>query len=122
MDHLPPEGEPDAARARIEFFRGQRRLNDGLHALARAARRAQTRGESAGETRGEAAQRRLEQTVLVGEIVGDEAGRDARLLPDEGERRRGEALGRHRIDGRLDQLAAAEILGFDAFHGLAAVD
>ena len=83
VDHLPPEGEPDAAGARVELLRRERRVDHRLDALARGSRRPEPLGRGAGETRGEAPERRLEQPVLVVEIVGDQPGRDAGPLADQ---------------------------------------
>ena len=54
MDDLPPEGEPDAAGARVELLRRERRLDHRLDALARRPRRAQPRPSrrAPGATRG----------------------------------------------------------------------
>ena len=113
MDDLSPEGEPDAARARLELLGRQCRVDDRLDALARAPRRAEPRRDAARQPPGEVAERRLEEAVLVVEIVRNQPRRDLRPLADEGERGGVEARLGERVDRRLDQLPATKILAFD---------
>ena len=114
MDDLAPEGEPDAARARLELLRRERRVDHRLDALARASAPPRSRADDAArEPRGEAAERRLEQPVLVVEIVRDQPRRDAVPAGRSGRAWwRRSPLG-ERVDRRLDQLPPTKILAFD---------
>ena len=81
---------------------------------SRGLRAARSRADDAArQPPGEIAERRLEQPVLVVEIVRDQPRRDLCPLADEGERRGVEARLGERVDRRLDQLPATKILAFD---------
>ena len=81
---------------------------------SRGVRAARSRVDTTSrQPRGEAAERRFEQAVLVVEIVRDQPRRDAGALADQRQRCRSEADLGHRVDGRLDELPAADILGFE---------
>ena len=116
MDRLPPEGEPDRTGVLIHLLRREVGVDHRLKPRARCAGRAEAEGRRPAEAGGETAQRRLEQPVLVTEIMRDEARRDARLLGDEAERRGIEADLGHDENGGVDQLLAANIFRIPARH------
>jgi hypothetical protein len=110
VDHLPPERQPHAAGAPVELLGGQVHVDDGLDALPRKAGGAQARGGGPSQPRRHGAQRRLQQPVLVAEIMGEEAGGNAGPLGDVAQGAGGEPHIGDGLDGRLDQLPAADVL------------
>ncbi len=109
MQHLPPEGEPDAGGALVELLRRQIGVDQRLHAGTGTGRRAQPRGGGAVEPQRQESQRGFEQPVLVAEIMRHEAGRDAGAAGDLRQRRGVEADLGEGIDGGVDELAAAHL-------------
>ena len=110
MQHLAPEGEPDARRAPVELLRREVGVDDRLDATARRPRRRKPRRRRPPEPRRHRPQGRLEQTLLVAEIVRDEPWRDAGAPGDVAERAGGKAHVGEGIDRRLDQLPAPDLL------------
>jgi hypothetical protein len=111
LQQLAPEREPGIARALVEFLRRQVRVDDRLDAPARRVCQSQVRAYPVVDPPAERAERRLEESVLVAEIVGDEARRDAGAPRDLRERGADEAELGEAVDRNLDQLPAAIFLG-----------
>ena len=77
LQYLAPEGEPGSARALLEFLRREVRVDDGLNAPARGAHLAQARTDLIAHAPRQRSKRRIQQTILVAEVVSDQARRHA---------------------------------------------
>ena len=70
MRHLSPESEPGTAGALVKLRGGKIGVDDGLDALARGVRGMKPQAHLLRYPAGEGAKGGLQQTVLVGEVVG----------------------------------------------------
>ena len=110
VQHLAPEREPRVGGALVELLRREVRVDDRLHAATRRAREPQLGADVGVHAAAEVAERRLEQAVLVAEIVRNQSGGHAGPAGDLRERASHEAKFSETIDRDLDQLLAAVLL------------
>ena len=107
MRHLAPESEPSAAGALVELLGPEIGVDDRLHPAARCRRELEALVDLIGYAPGQGPEGRLQQSVLVPEIVRDQPGGDAGSLGDLSERAADIADLRQAVDRDRDQLPAA---------------
>jgi hypothetical protein len=111
MHHLDPKGEPAGAGPDIEPFGRKIGLDHRLDTLARRPRFGEAHQQGAADAGEEGAEGRLQQRVLVAEIMQDQRRRDIAARGDANQRGLDIAEFSNRRDGCLDDLPAPDILG-----------
>ena len=112
MQHLAPEGEPRGAGALVELLRREVDVDDRLHAAARRVGLRQALPHAHRQRARQRAEGRLEQSVLILEVMCDQARGDVGTA---GNLRQSGADPAHfgeTIDRDLDELYAPRLLPF----------
>ena len=112
VQHLAPEGEPCGAGALIELLRGKVDVDDRLHAAARRVRLLQALPHAYRQRARQRTERRLEQAVLVLEVMCDQARRDVGTAGNLRQSCADPADFGETVDGDLDELHAPRLFPF----------
>ena len=91
MQHLAPKGQPRGTGSLRKLLQRQIGVNDRLDSRSRCADEPQPRPDMMFHSSRQGAKSRVQQTVLVAEIMRHQAGRDPRAARDLGERRADES-------------------------------
>ena len=107
---VSPKGQPDLAGRAVELFGREVRVDHCLQTLARPLRLRETQAQPCAEPRQQQAERRLEQPLLVAEIMRHQSRRHARAPRDLDQRRADEPHFGQAVDRHFDELSGAAIV------------
>src|ERR1700733_13599060 len=110
VQHLAPECEPGRSRALVEFLRSEIGIDHGLYAATRGGCEREARLHAQAQTPRQGAQGGKQQSILVAEIVRDQAWRHPGATGNLGQCAAYIAELGEAVDGHFDQLVAPRVL------------